>query len=230
MRSRRVAWISFFSISYIGRNSCPSKHDLGFRTTIQMTYASLYNQAAIEMARNYHLTYGDEIGLTFVGLNCKEFRERFQNKELAIWLFSTEDKRAIVDTMFERFFAVFGFYPASTGAIPRYVTLRPKREMLCCLSTGKKVPNNQTLTFFGSERTQTHNEERFCRCIRVPIPLRSGLPEVQPGVYGVYRQDVHPNLKDGAPVSLTGSDPKGATESPKTTRTNPSFLVLSYQY
>ena len=42
------------------------------------------------------------------------------------WLFSTEDKHATVDTMFERFFEVFGFYPASTG--PRGKTTCLKLE------------------------------------------------------------------------------------------------------
>ncbi len=91
-------------------------HDFGFKTTIQMTYSSLLNDEAIRLAKQDSMTYGDEIGLTFVGLTCKDFRERFHSKELAIWLFSIEDKKKIVDFMFGRFKDAFGFYPASIGA------------------------------------------------------------------------------------------------------------------
>ncbi len=91
-------------------------HDNGLRTTIQMTYASLFNEEAVAIAREHHERYGDEVGCTFLGLQCQEFRERFHSRELAIWLFSMEDKRRIVDEVLEKFHAVFGFYPTSTGA------------------------------------------------------------------------------------------------------------------
>jgi hypothetical protein len=91
-------------------------HANGIRTTIQMTYASLFNEEAVAIAQADHALFGDEIGLTFLGLQCREFRERFKSRELAIWLFSLEDKRRIVDEVFERFQAVFGFLPTSTGS------------------------------------------------------------------------------------------------------------------
>ncbi len=68
-------------------------HENGLRTTIQMTYASLFNREAVTIAREHHEKYGDEIGLTFLGLQCKEFRDKFKSRELAIWLFSMEDKQ-----------------------------------------------------------------------------------------------------------------------------------------
>ncbi len=91
-------------------------HDNGLRTTIQMTYASLFNEEAVAIAKEHHAKYGDEIGLTFLGLQCREFRDRFGSKELAIWLFSMEDKRRIVDEVVGRFHQVFGFCPTSTGS------------------------------------------------------------------------------------------------------------------
>ncbi len=91
-------------------------HDNGLRTTIQMTYASLFNAEAVAIAKEHHDKYGDEIGLTFLGIQCKEFREKFHSKELAIWLFSLEDKKKIVDEVFSKFHATFGFYPTSTGS------------------------------------------------------------------------------------------------------------------
>jgi hypothetical protein len=91
-------------------------HANGLRTTIQMTYASLFNQEAVALAQEHHQTYGDEIGSTFLGLQCQQFRDKFKSRELAIWLFSMADKRKIVDEVLGKFYSVFGFYPTSTGA------------------------------------------------------------------------------------------------------------------
>ena len=51
-------------------------HDNGLRTTIQMTYASLFNEEAVAIAKEHHERYGDEIGSTFLGIQCQEFRDR----------------------------------------------------------------------------------------------------------------------------------------------------------
>jgi hypothetical protein len=91
-------------------------HDNGLRTTIQMTYASLFNEEAVSIAKEHHDRYGDEIGSTFLGLQCQEFRDKLHSKELAIWLFSMEDKKRIVDEVIGKFYEVFGFYPTSTGS------------------------------------------------------------------------------------------------------------------
>jgi hypothetical protein len=91
-------------------------HDHGLRTTIQMTYASLFNEEAVAIAKEHHAQYGDEIGSTFLGLQCQQFRAKFKSKELAIWLFSMNDKRRIVDEVLGKFYEVFGFYPTSTGS------------------------------------------------------------------------------------------------------------------
>ena len=91
-------------------------HDNGFKTTIQMTYASLFNEEAVLLAKEHHGKYGDEIGLTLLGLPCKEFREKYKTKDFCIWMFSMEDKKSIVTDVFEKFHQVFGFYPTSTGS------------------------------------------------------------------------------------------------------------------
>lgn len=91
-------------------------HKNGLKTTIQMTYASLFNDEAVELAKQHHEQYGDEIGLTLLGLPCKEFREKYKTKDFCIWMFSMEDKKAIVKDVFEKFYQRFGFYPESTGS------------------------------------------------------------------------------------------------------------------
>lgn len=91
-------------------------HKNGLITTIEMTYASLFNDEAVELAKEHHEKYGDEIGLTLLGLPCKEFREKYKTKDFCIWMFSMEDKKAIVEDVFEKFYNRFGFYPESTGS------------------------------------------------------------------------------------------------------------------
>ncbi len=91
-------------------------HKNGLICTIQMTYAALYNEEAIALAKQYHEEYGDEIGHTFLGVNCEEFREKYGLKDPAIWLYHMDDKKRIVVDSFERFKEVFGFYPSSTGS------------------------------------------------------------------------------------------------------------------
>ena len=91
-------------------------HKNGLKTTIQMTYASLFNEEAISVAKHDHDTYGDEIALSLLGLPCEEFRKKYNTKDFCIWMFSMEDKIRIVDDVFGKFYDTFGFYPESTGS------------------------------------------------------------------------------------------------------------------
>lgn len=91
-------------------------HKNGLKTTIQMTYASLFNDEAVSLAKEHHEKYGDEIALSLLGLPCKEFREKYKTKDFCIWMFSMEDKKEIVNDVFEKFYERFGFYPESTGS------------------------------------------------------------------------------------------------------------------
>lgn len=91
-------------------------HKNGLKTTIQMTYASLFNVEAVALAKEHHKKYGDEIALSLLGLPCKEFREKYKTKDFCIWMFSMEDKKEIVNDVFTKFHEQFGFYPESTGS------------------------------------------------------------------------------------------------------------------
>lgn len=91
-------------------------HKYGLKTTIQMTYASLFNEEAIAIAKEHHDVYGDEIALSLLGLPCKEFREKYKTKDFCIWMFTMEDKISIVNDVFSKFYDIFGFYPQSTGS------------------------------------------------------------------------------------------------------------------
>lgn len=91
-------------------------HRNGLKTTIQMTYASLFNQEAVALAKADHEQYGDEIALSLLGLPCKEFREKYKTKDFCIWMFDMDMKRSVVDDVFGKFHECFGFYPESTGS------------------------------------------------------------------------------------------------------------------
>lgn len=135
-------------------------HDNGFKTTIQMTYASLFNREAVQIAKEHHKRYGDEIGLTLLGLPCKEFREKYRTKDFCIWMFSIEDKKSIVNDVFEKFHDVFGFYPESTGSyymdaeLTNYIKQRypmVKCAVATCWEEGPKAYrtcNNSWYTLF----------------------------------------------------------------------------------
>ena len=47
-------------------------HKNGLKTTIQITYASLFSDEIVKMAKEDHEKYGDEIGLSLLGLPCKD--------------------------------------------------------------------------------------------------------------------------------------------------------------
>lgn len=91
-------------------------HKNGLKTTIQMTYASLFNDEAVEIAKEHHQQYGDEIALSLLGLPCEEFRNKYKTKDFCIWMFDMETKKEIVNDVFAKFHQQFGFYPESTGA------------------------------------------------------------------------------------------------------------------
>ena len=91
-------------------------HKNGLKTTIQITYASLFSDVIIELAREHHERYGDEIGLSLLGLPCPEFREKYHTEDFCIWMFDEARKMEIVDDVFGKFYEKFGFYPESTSS------------------------------------------------------------------------------------------------------------------
>ena len=91
-------------------------HKYGLKTTIQITYASLFSDVVIEMAKADHETYGDEIGLSLLGLPCPEFRAKYHTEDFCIWMFDEKTKEEIIDDVFGKFYEAFGFYPQSTSS------------------------------------------------------------------------------------------------------------------
>ena len=91
-------------------------HKYGLKTTIQITYASLFSDEIVRIAKEHNRIYGDEIGLSLLGLPCKQFKAKYKTEDFCIWMFDDDTKRAIVDDVFGLFYQKFGFYPQSTGS------------------------------------------------------------------------------------------------------------------
>ena len=91
-------------------------HENGLKTTIQMTYSSLFSDEVVDLVKEHHARYGDEIALSLLGLPCEAFQEKYATPDFCIWMFSQADKEAIVDDVFGKFYERFGFYPQSTGS------------------------------------------------------------------------------------------------------------------
>lgn len=91
-------------------------HKYGLKTTIQITYASLFSDEIVRLAKEHNRVYGDEIGLSLLGLPCKQFKQKYKTEDFCIWMFDNDTKRAIVDDVFGLFYDKFGFYPQSTGS------------------------------------------------------------------------------------------------------------------
>lgn len=91
-------------------------HKYGLKTTIQITYASLFSDEIVRLAKEHNRIYGDEIGLSLLGLPCKQFKDKYKTEDFCIWMFDDDTKRQIVDDVFGLFYQKFGFYPQSTGS------------------------------------------------------------------------------------------------------------------
>ena len=91
-------------------------HKYGLKTTIQITYASLFSDKIVALAKQHNRIYGDEIGLSLLGLPCKQFKDKYNTEDFCIWMFDDDTKRQIVDDVFGLFYQKFGFYPQSTGS------------------------------------------------------------------------------------------------------------------
>lgn len=91
-------------------------HKYGLKTTIQITYASLFSDEIVRLAKEHNRVYGDEIGLSLLGLPCKQFKQKYKTEDFCIWMFDNDTKRAIIDDAFGLFYDKFGFYPQSTGS------------------------------------------------------------------------------------------------------------------
>ena len=90
-------------------------HKLGFKTTLHMSLRGMDFPEVIEYYKEQASLYGDEIGIHFHNIESDAYREAFGNDEQIVMLYlkPLEERKKIIDFVFERFYGFFGFYPVS---------------------------------------------------------------------------------------------------------------------
>lgn len=92
-------------------------HELGFRTTMHVSLQAMDYPEVISFYKEQLHKYNDELGIHFHNLWSKEYAKTFGTDEklIAIYLKPLEERKKIIDLIFEKFHTIFGFYPASIG-------------------------------------------------------------------------------------------------------------------
>lgn len=91
-------------------------HKLGLAATVVATYPSMLRPGQVEQMRRDRDEFGDEIALALGDLDCPEFRERFHCPMNSIWLYSDEDKRAILEVLVQQYRRCFGGHPTAVAS------------------------------------------------------------------------------------------------------------------
>lgn len=92
-------------------------HELGFRTTMHVSLQAMDYPEVISFYKEQLHKYNDELGIHFHNLWSQEYTRTFGTNErlIAIYLKPLEDRKKIIDLVFEKFHTTFGFYPVSIG-------------------------------------------------------------------------------------------------------------------
>ncbi len=171
-------------------------HANGIRTTILMTAAALADPEQISLAKREAAEHGDEIGLSFHGLTHPTITAITGYGQEALWLFSLEHKRAIIDFLARRFAEAFGSPPtsvaayhldSSTMAIVRELIPSVRVAVAGCFEEGVRVFHgcnhswylfNEGMPWGPWYPSKTHtlrparDEEDWCGIVAVPHLMR----------------------------------------------------------
>ncbi len=91
-------------------------HENGIRTTILLTPEALHDRDQVATALRHQSEFGDELGLSFHGLTHESIVDLVGYGQEALWLFSLDQKRAIVSALASRFREVIGTDPLSVAS------------------------------------------------------------------------------------------------------------------
>ena len=91
-------------------------HKRGMRTTILATMPSLEDELCVELMRQYHRDFQDELGISLHTLDTPSLVALTGYKEVAFWLYSDDDKRKVFELMLQKFQDAFGMLPASVAS------------------------------------------------------------------------------------------------------------------
>lgn len=91
-------------------------HRYGLKTTLLIPYHAMFNDGLMDYVKTQCSEYGDEAGIHFHGIQCREFKDRFYSEEKALHLFTFDKRKEIISCIFDRYTRIFKQYPRSLGA------------------------------------------------------------------------------------------------------------------
>jgi hypothetical protein len=90
-------------------------HELGLKVSVMATYPSLQDKDIVAGLRRYAEQYGDELGIYVTELQCPAFAEKLGVEMDAVWLYGADEKRRILELVFDQFRECFGRGPVSVA-------------------------------------------------------------------------------------------------------------------
>lgn len=90
-------------------------HNLGIKTTLLISYGALFDERYTKYFSEQSENFGDEIGINMQFLSEKKYLSLSKTREPQLHLLPFGEQKKIVEEHFERFKAVFGFYPKSAA-------------------------------------------------------------------------------------------------------------------
>lgn len=92
-------------------------------TTTLCSYASLWNDEAVALAKEMSAESSQELGLHLHAFNGQRFQEKYHSTDPGFWLLPRATQFAMIAEMVDRFADVFGHLPASIGGYIMDATL-----------------------------------------------------------------------------------------------------------
>ncbi len=93
-------------------------HELGLKVTLLVDYQSMCDAEIVADLQQYARDFGDELGIWFMNLPPADSDAKRADGRLEpfIWLYSSDEKRRIIEQVLARFHSTFGFAPVSVGS------------------------------------------------------------------------------------------------------------------
>lgn len=91
-------------------------HELGLKVTLLVDYQSMCDADTVADLKRHAQEFGDELGVWFMNLPPADSNSADGHLEPFIWLYSSDEKRRIIEQVLARFHSTFGFAPVSVGS------------------------------------------------------------------------------------------------------------------
>ncbi len=91
-------------------------HELKLKVSIMLSYPMMDDPEIVADLKRYADEFGDELGIFLCELGCEKLKEKTGHEMDAIWLYSREDKRRILELVLSEFRDQFDREPAAVAA------------------------------------------------------------------------------------------------------------------